>query len=255
MHAALDHGDQLLELLAHSLSENILLLLYLEALHTNLCLICHSSDKLQGTDSTLPFARLLSQILDQHREQAENLGLGAQVVEERIKGVLGALLDSPCLVGQCVQGQYDGALLLDKEDNLCEPLHWRQLLEQSAECVHGTLALSWVLLIASGLLDLVENAIALEAAEADRVLQEGDEGIGGLDRAVRQFRSEYAVQDGGDIFMRGRGGVAGLAHNDRGGHGRRLGMGHARTYKGLCAVEVRLRGVRESRRGALNWNF
>ena len=240
VHAALDHGDELLQLLAHGFTEHVLLLLHLEALHAHLGLVCHPADQVKRAHSTLPLAGLLSQVLCQHRQQAEDLCLGAQVVEQRVEGILCAFPHGPSLVGQCVQGERHHVALLDEEHDLGQALCRRQLLEQSAQRVHGALTSAGHLLVGGGLLDLVEDAIALETAEADRILQECGEGIGSLYRRVRQLRGEYTREEGGDVFVRGRRRVTGFAHSDRGGHGRRLGMGHARPLRKLKGFVVGL---------------
>lgn len=107
VHAGFDNGDETLELLAHGVTENILLLLHLEALHAHLGLVGHAADELIGESSTLPLSGLLAQVLCQHRQETPDLGLGTEVLEKRVKGVLGRLLDGGSLVCQQVEGERD----------------------------------------------------------------------------------------------------------------------------------------------------
>jgi hypothetical protein len=226
VHSRLDHGNEAFELLAHGLTQNILFLLYVEALHAHLGLVSHAADELVCECSTLPLSRLLAKVLCEQREEADNLGLSAQVLEERVERILGRLLDGGSLVCHQVERQGYQALLLDEEDGLCDALRARESLEESAEGVHGALSLDGILLVGGRFLDLVDYAIATKAAEADRVLQEGGECIGGVDRGVRRLCCDDAGDKGADVLLRGCRTGAGLVDDDSRSHGWRFRVRH-----------------------------
>jgi hypothetical protein len=89
VHEVLHDGNEGFELLAHSLAEDVLLLLDLQALHAHLGLVSHAADHLKGTNSALPLSGLLAQVLLDRWEKTENLGLGGEVVEKLVKRILG----------------------------------------------------------------------------------------------------------------------------------------------------------------------
>ena len=62
VHAGLDDGDEGLQPPAHGETQNVLVLLDLEALHALLGLVGHLADKVQGHDSALPLAGGLAEV-------------------------------------------------------------------------------------------------------------------------------------------------------------------------------------------------
>lgn len=125
-----------------------------------------------------------------------------------------------------------------------------ETLEEGTKGVHGTLSPHGVLLVGGRLLDLLEYAIASQATEADRVLEEGGEGVGGVNGSVRRLGRHDAADKGADVLLRGRGGGAGLVDDDSRSHGRRLRVRHLRKKP---AVPVCCAGCEIRDEGFLFW--
>jgi hypothetical protein len=211
VHTGLDEGDQTGKLGSHGLAEDILVIcLLLGAADLHLGLVGHLLEQLQSTDGALPLAALV-QVLNEHGEKADDQSLGGQEREERIEGVLCGLTNGAALIGERIEGTANQAAILEEEEDLGDLLLWRKSLKESTDQVLCALALRNALLVARSLLGLGENAIFLQAAEADRVQQDVHERISSIDGSGRGGGREDGVEGARDLFL-------GWSH--RGGLGR-----------------------------------
>ena len=97
---------------------------------------------------------------------------------------MGSVADDGALVGESVEGDRNHAAVLEQEGDLADGRAGRKALKQGAEQILGALAAEAALLVGCSLLDLGENAIVVQAAEADRVENDLAEAVAGFDRGA-----------------------------------------------------------------------
>jgi hypothetical protein len=215
MHATLNDRDQASELGTKRLAEKILLEgLLLGSSKRDLGLVGHLLQQLVGTDSSLPFSGLPVEILSKGGKEASNEGLRTKNAKGGIEAVLGCIADDGALIRQSVEGNTDKATVLEEENYLADRLSGEEALKNSTEKVLAGLAAETRLLISSSLLDLSNDAVVVQASDADRRKKNLAKAVASIDRRGRGLCSEDSVEEVVDGFLRWRGrGVAGRRRN------------------------------------------
>ncbi len=90
---------------------------------------------------------------------------------------MGSISDNGALIGERVECAGNETAILDEEDDLGDWLLDGETLEESADEVLGTLALHATLLVGGSLLDLGDDAVAVETTVADRVEEKVSESV------------------------------------------------------------------------------